>query len=108
MGYIAHNAVICTTWKKEHAAEAHLKAVEIFTGDRVTEIIETKLNGYFTFFVAPDGSKEGWEHSEHGDRLRNQFMDFCKESRLYLDAVDVRYGGDEPDKARIERKNETR
>lgn len=34
MGYIKHNAIVCTTWKKEDAIEAQQKAKGIFESNR--------------------------------------------------------------------------
>ncbi len=37
------------------------------------------INGYLSFFVAPDGSKEGWSESQNGDEAREKLT-------LWLDA----------------------
>lgn len=39
-------------------------------GNLVTPIVGPCINGYASFFVAPDGSKEEWELSNDGDEFR--------------------------------------
>ena len=103
MGYIAHHAIVVTSWSKDCIKVAHEKATEIFNG-LVSEIIQTKANSYFSFFVSPDGSKEGWETSEIGNKRREQFINFLSDAykrEIWNDWVEVRYGGDEPELASI-------
>ena len=99
MGYIKHNAIVCTTWKKEHIELAHSKAKEIFGEigykSLVSEIIEYIINEGYSFFIAPDGSKEGWNDSKECDYAREKFIDYLNESENYCDYVDVRFGGDD-------------
>ena len=102
MGYIAHHAIIVTTWNKERAHLAHQQAIGIFA-DAVSPMVETKLNGWWSFLIAPDGSKEGWSESEDGDARRAAFMEWARHHAGYIDAVEVRYGGDEPELAEIVR-----
>ena len=97
MGFIAHNAVICTSFQKEKIWKAHVKAAELF-GDLVSNLVESKINGYSSFFIAPDGSKEGWSESDKYDELRGEFEQWLRQERdnddLWIDWVDVKYGGD--------------
>jgi hypothetical protein len=105
MGYIAHNMIACTAWKQEHIEIAHKKARSLFSESPVTEIYATKTNGYFSFFICPDGSKEGWETSQNGDEERKEFIEWLSsQDDLYVDAVDLRYGGDNPELAQVEGK----
>lgn len=81
--------------------EAQATAVEIFGGDIVSDVIRSPLNGYETFFVAPDGSKEGWEDSNAGDEKREQFLDWVTAYGKFLEVVEVRYGGDDSFSAKV-------
>ena len=75
MGVINHNAVIATTWSLEKADNLQ-EWIETL-GDKRRLIIrakETLVNGYHTFIVVPNGSKEGWEDSDNGDRLRERVI----------------------------------
>lgn len=61
---------------------SHNKAVKMF-GVLVSPII-TSINGIQSYFIAPDGSGEGWEQSDDMDKLREKFIQ-------YLDDKDIRY-----------------
>ena len=77
MGYMRHHMIVVTSWDKKLIWEAHMKACEIFfqpshVGNSVgvTPIMTSPVNHYYTFFVPPDGSKEGWNDSDDGDENR--------------------------------------
>lgn len=89
MGYIRHNAIVVTghIWNHLEDGEetdircAHAKAEEI--GLLVSPIVEGATNATGSFFVAPDGSKEGWETSDEFDAMRDGFVQWLREkSRL--------------------------
>lgn len=104
MGYIKHNAIIVTGWQPVAMNEAIQKAISLSLP--ISELIDSPVNGYASFFIAPDGSKEGWQDSLAGDDARNKFIDWMKsKSDFYLDWAEVRYGGDERDLACMERHN---
>lgn len=92
MGTIYHNAIIVTGWDLDDRIErAHAEAKRL--GMRVSEIVWGTTNGYQTFMVAPDGSKEWWEESDRHDGLREQFRAYLDAMEPYpLDWVEVRYG----------------
>lgn len=104
MGYIRHNAIIVTDWDINRVKIAHTKAREIFetlrskefevSANIVSEIVRGITNGQASFFIAPDGSKEGWPHSDNADKARGEFLDWLKESHQYCDYVEIRFGGD--------------
>jgi|SRR5579875_2244071 len=114
MGYIRHNAIIVTADGYQNAQEklklTHKKAVELFD-NLVSPVITGKANGYQSFFIAPDGSKEGWDLSNEYDEKRKQFADFV-DSLSYSDGsncvqfVDV--GFDEYYEVEIDRTNKER
>ncbi|EOR24999.1 hypothetical protein A499_06345 [Niallia nealsonii AAU1] len=112
MGYIRHNTIIVTGDNQcvpKKVTEVHEKAKELF-GTLVSEIIEGKTNGYVTFMVAPDGSKEGWDMSDEYDIKRKELADFI-DSKAYGDGsnhiqfVDVAF--DENFEVAIDRSNKT-
>ena len=41
---------------------------------------KTQTNGYINYIMFWDGSKEGWDDSNEGDKLRNQFLKLMKEA----------------------------
>lgn len=62
MGYVKHNSIIVTDYKDDRIITIHKKARKMF-GVHVSDIVASELNGYCSFFIAPDGSKEGWDFS---------------------------------------------
>ncbi|MFA5772741.1 MAG: hypothetical protein WC974_08445 [Thermoplasmata archaeon] len=98
MGYNRHNAIIVTSYDEKKITEAQQKA-ETILSDLVSPIIESRCNNFMTFFVAPDGSKEGWSDSDIGDIQRNLFTKWLDEQRYddnstSIDWVEVQYGDD--------------
>ena len=91
MGYIRHNAILVTGWNV-HVDEAHKMALSIFPCAQVTDVTREVINGYKSFLVAPDGSKEGWADSDDGDSRRADFIRRLETTDWYLDWVEVRYG----------------
>lgn len=109
MGYDRHHCIVVTSFDESLLAEAHQVAVSLFAsakaegyahGMMVSEIVPSVTNGYSSFFVPPDGSKEGWEESRLGDSARGVFVDWLRSRRhsdgsSSLDWVEVQYGDDE-------------
>jgi hypothetical protein len=72
---------------------AHAKATEIFPW--VSQISPAATNGERSFFIPPDGSKEGWEESRMGDERRDKFVEWLrKDGQVHW--VEVCYAEDEP------------
>jgi hypothetical protein len=98
MGYMRHHAIIVTTFSLELAGKAHEKAMEIFP--IVSEILASKYNGYCSFLIPPDGSKELWLESDEGDKRREIFKKWLL-SQLYNDTsspyswVEIQYHDDD-------------
>ena len=97
MGYMRHNAIVVTSYSDELIETAHKLAVEIF--EDVSTITPSKTNGYQSFLVPPDGSKEGWDESDAGDKNRDKFIAWLDSQRYddgstSLDWVEVQYGDD--------------
>lgn len=104
MGYIRHHAIVVTANDyNDDIEQAHEKAKEIF-GELVSEIITSKINGYQSFFIAPDGSKEFWTLSDEHDEKRSEFIKYLK-SKAYVDGssnlryAELYYGDDERESA---------
>lgn len=98
MGYMRHHAIVVTSWNAELLESAHRVAVDL--GMCVTNITPEVINGYQSFLVAPDGSKEGWPTSDRGDALRTQFIEWLdsqryKDDSTSIDWVEVQFGDDE-------------
>ena len=105
MGYIAHHAIVVTGFDMAHTDLARQAAQEAFSYVHmeylVGDLIGPAVNGYCSFVVAPDGSKEGWDESDAGDTARAAFVAWLRTEGM-VDWVEVRFGGDDYDAARIE------
>jgi len=100
MGYMRHHCIVVTTSMEACATRAHAKAMEIFGDQRVTGVLSTRVNGYLTFFVGPDGSKEGWSESDEGDMAREAFMAWLRtqeygDGSSPFDWVELQYGDED-------------
>ncbi len=74
MGYICHHAIVVTSWDERIIEQAHDRAREIFP--EVSAILASAVNGYRSFFIPPDGSKEGWGDSAVGSDRRTMFVNY--------------------------------
>lgn len=97
MGYQRHNAIIVTSFDEKAVINARIQAKRMF--GYVSEISPKMINNYTSFFIPPDGSKEGWPESDAADSQRNAFMDWCKSGAYedgsnILNVVDVSFAGD--------------
>ena len=103
MGYIKHDAIIVTTWDEKYLSPAMDKAIEL--GLPCSGVTESKINGYVSFLIAPDGSKEGWGNSDAGNIARENWKSWAKEQTrkndLWIEWVHVSYAGDEETDTRI-------
>lgn len=118
MGYIKHHTIVVTSWEFNSLKEAYQKAKEIFEtnfenepyekplgGVLVSEIIFGLTNGQCSFFIAPDGSKEGWATSDNGNNARKEFLDWLKTSENYCDYIEAIFGGDDDNEGIIRSKH---
>lgn len=97
MGHINHNAIIATTWNEKVAVQfqSWIEAYSLNKGS-VAQVV-SRSNGYTTFFVGPDGSKEGWPVSDYGDKVREQIkkrfaLDNYEDGSSPWNWIEVGYG----------------
>lgn len=110
MGYIRHHAIVVTgmdEWtgfKTEALATIHdAHAAALAAGCAVvTPVAGPGVNGYSSFLVAPDGSKEGWDDSDSGDAARGRFIAWLRDANGYFSWAEVVLGSDDQE-AVIER-----
>jgi len=84
MGWIRFHGIVVTGQKEDEYTKdrtwnikrAHEKATEL--GLLVSNIVDGQTNGYSSIFIAPDGSKEGWNTSDDFDAKREQFKEWLK------------------------------
>ena len=94
MGYIAHNAIVVTAWELTSITAAAQKARDLgmtVVGPHEKEVI----NGYRSFLICPDGSKEGWDSSEDGDTRRADWKAWLRASGHDAEWCEIRYGYDD-------------
>ncbi len=96
MGYMRHHTIVVTGWDREDTRKAHNQAVKQF-GHLVSQVVDSRLNGYVSFFIAPDGSKEGWSASHNGDDAREYFKSWLRESRNSASWVEVQFADEDGD-----------
>jgi len=99
MGYIRHHAIVVTGCGSS-VTLVQSKAWAIFGEDLVSPILPKQINGFESFFIQPDGSKEGWPESDLGDDQRMEFLNWIvgrnnKDGSNELSFVEVFYGDDE-------------
>jgi len=108
MGYTKHHTIVVTGVNGEEVIKAREKAIKIFsksfTGDPlfkpngsklISNIISGVVNSQYSFFIAPDGSNEGWGTSLDGDKARKKFLIWLHKNREDYDYIEVAFGGDD-------------
>ena len=105
MGTIKHDAIIITSYDYDRIITAINNAKSIFTSKLeeetpkvsptsiISEPIMSLKNQDYSFFIAPDGSKEGWTTSELANEAREEFINWLDNNSGY-DYVAVNFGGD--------------
>lgn len=76
MGHMRHHAVVVTSFVKEEVEACHRFAKGLDC--TVSEISAGGINGFTSFCVFPDGSKEGWPESKAGDYQRNKLVEYIE------------------------------
>jgi len=96
MGYMRNHCIVVTCYGSTDGdmpiIDAHKKAIELFQ-HLVSNIVESTCNGMFSFFIAPDGSKEGWDTSDYGNCQRDNFIKWLRDKSY--DWAEIQYGDEE-------------
>lgn len=117
MGRIRHHAVVVTGPSgglRLDIRQVRARVAAICgenTPGLVSSVVLSVVNGYGTFIVAPDGSKEGRAESRHGDETRAKVIEYLESLRYpaggtSFDYVEVLYG-DENGEAKLLRHSDT-
>ena len=104
MSYTKHHAIIVTSWKLDGLWRAHAKAWEIFPEDMVGAIVQSPLNIFQSFFIAPDGSSEHFKTSVDYDIKRTEFLTWLDSQRYgdgstWLAWAELSYSSDDKNAA---------
>jgi len=98
-----HHAILVTSWSEDHVTRAHAEAERL--GVVITPVVKSPTNGYRSFVILPDGSKEGWAESDAGDTARAAFVSWLRDHCMviddgreswYVDWVEIEFPGDGP------------
>ena len=107
MRNIRHHALVVTCNDKKLIESIRSKALELYklhmeasNGSLlVSEIKNSIVNQYASFFIIPDGSKEGYDASDDGDVIREKLIDFIKpftgSEEYHLSYGEISYGADD-------------
>lgn len=78
MGWIRNECIVISDCSEQEVLTAHIIATEIYNqkgcGSLVSPIQRHLTNGGAAFWIIPDGSKEGWHHSNIADEAREEFL----------------------------------
>lgn len=112
MGYDAHHAVVVhiAGWvtmpdiARDRVKMPDLDALRAEMPEDFRQLcvgpIPTAINGDYVAVFLPDGSKEGWAHSDIGDLWRARFIDLFAwefgDGSSPFDVASIRFGGDDP------------
>lgn len=105
MGYLRHKALIVNGWDGKAVAAAHDEVSALYDehddmAGLVSPVVPHAMNGGASFLIAPDGSKEGWHHSELGDELMDRAKIIIAKHE-WVDWCEVLCGGDDDEFAII-------
>lgn len=89
MGTIQHDIMAVTHYDAIKLNEIRKKALDLFDY-LVSPTIESATNNYYTFFISPDGSQEGWELSNYYNKRRETFIAYLQDCKATW--VHVSYG----------------
>ncbi|MDX2191338.1 MAG: hypothetical protein SFY32_15910 [Bacteroidota bacterium] len=102
-----HHSIIVTTNDKAALAKLRLEIIAIYQSKMeakngaqlISPIVESLINNHCSFFIAPDGSKEGYDASEDGDNVRKHVVSLIeskkdKDGNNVFYYVEVYYGDD--------------
>jgi hypothetical protein len=98
MGYIKHNALIIQILYSAPTWDVYTEILRACSeaNIEVSRILTTTVNVDNFVFVCPDGSKEGRETSDEGDKFRSTLYE--RVTSKYPESIeihDVRFGGDD-------------
>ncbi len=103
MGYIVHDAIVVTAFRSADITAAWQYAA-LECGLTASPTTLSPMNGYWSFLIVPDGSKEGWTDSDLGEERRAKWIEWargCYARGVFIDWVAVSYGGDLESGARV-------
>jgi hypothetical protein len=107
MRNIRHHALVVTCNDRKILESIRAKTLELYKlnmeasngSNLVSEIKDSIVNNYASFFIIPDGSKEGYDASDDGDVIREKLIQFIKpltaSESYHLSYAEISYGADD-------------
>jgi hypothetical protein len=92
VGYIRHHAIVVTGYADALDKLERVRKEAVRLCEAVSGIVASQRNGYASFFIAPDGSKEGWGASADAEIHRDQFLRYLQATAPELIWIEVQYG----------------
>ncbi len=105
MGTMSHDAIIVVGYSKNDVMLAQTAVLRLAAtptdgaqpmqecwSDLVSPLMSSVMNAYASFYIAPDGSKEGWGTSDRGDQFRESVIAELGANHPNVTVVEVRWG----------------
>lgn len=103
MGTFRHHTIVVIGQDMPDTHHAREKCIDILkrnTNDSkraamlVSYTCESITNQFYSFFIAPDGSKEGWDISDQCDNARKEIVEYLKKQRdKGICFIEIAFGG---------------
>ncbi len=104
MGYFRHHAILVTSMFPDAIEQVYAAVHALLVGEcdflevsMISPLSPPTTNGYKSFTIYPDGSKEGWETSDEGDEVRNTVVGLLTSNHFHVSWCHVQYGDEEGD-----------
>lgn len=113
MKNIKHHTIVITSNEKPKLESLRNAIINLYKekmeakkgGQLVTPLFESLINNFNTFYVIPDGSKEGYDASDDGDLIRKLIVQLCEKYKEADGSNPIRYAelyyGDDDNKSEI-------
>jgi hypothetical protein len=96
---IKHHTIIITSNDKPKLEGLRKRIISLYTekmeakkgAQLVSPLVDSLINNFSTFFIAPDGSKEGYDASDDGDRIRKMVIELIEDEIEDDDSNEIRY-----------------
>lgn len=104
---IRHHTLVVTVHDQKLAEKLRLQISDLYKKNMeakngfqlISPIVASLIGGYYTFFIAPDGSKEGYDLSDDGDMIRTKVIELLEsyktnDATFPVSYVELFYGDD--------------
>lgn len=96
-----HKTIVITGFELTKITTVHKKAKEIFKqntfkgfGDLSSLVSEINYGRIYSFFIAPNGAKEGGDRAMSCVNANEEFLDWLDEFESFIEYVEIQFGDD--------------